>query len=313
MLRDILRGEDPQIAAILGVIAHIDPDVVLLTDIDWDLGGAALAAFNAAGPAYPYVFTAQPNSGRPSGHDLDRNGRLGEARDAWGYGRFSGDGGMAVLSRVPIGDVTDLSMTPWQTIPEAKLPLAEDGTAFFNASIAATLPVSSTGHWVVPILAEGGTFDLLAWSATPPVFDGPEDANGLRNRDELLIWRSRLDDGPFVLIGNANLDPVDGDGFTDAMATFLQDPRLSDPRPNSLGGAQAADPGHSGPQAMDTADWPDGQPGNLRVSYVLPSADWQIIDAGVFWPALDDPAAALLGDDGLGAGVHKLVWVDIAR
>jgi hypothetical protein len=42
----------------------------------------------------------------------------------------------------------------------------------------------------------------------------------------------------------------------------------------------------------------------LRVSYVLPSWGWRVVDAGVVWPAADGPAVA---------GAHHLVWVDIAR
>ena len=313
MLRDILRGQDPQIATTLSIIAEVDPDVLILTDMDWDMQGAALAAFNNAGPRFPYLFTARPNAGLPSGFDLDQNGRLGEARDAWGYGRFTGDGGMAVLSNLPFGAVQDHSTLLWQEVPGAKLPAQTDGTPFFAPEIAAALPLSSTAHWTIPITAQTGPFNLMVWSATPPVFDGPEDANGLRNRDELLFWSARLDATPFVLAGNANLDPVDGDGFPDAMATFLADPRLADPRPSSMGGAQAADPDHAGEPGLDTADWPDGRPGNLRVSYVLPSSDWQVVGAGVFWPAPDDPLAALLGSDGLAAGPHRLVWVDIRR
>ena len=80
------------------------------------------------------------------------------------------------------------------------------------------------------------------------------------------------------------------------MAAFLDRPDLIDPVPG-----------------LPTADWAEDGPGNLRVSYVLPSANWQVVDAGVFWPAPDDSAAGLLGDDGLLAGVHHLVWVDIAR
>jgi hypothetical protein len=64
---------------------------------------------------------------------------------------------------------------------------------------------------------------------------------------------------------------------------------------------------------LDTADWPDDRPGNLRVSYVLPSRDWTVIDAGVYWPAPDSAAAAIIGPDGLAAGPHRLVWVDIVR
>ncbi len=298
MLRDIQKGEDVQIAAVWAVIARQDPDVLLLTDFDYDLDGAALAAFAGLfDDTYPYLFAGRPNAGSATGLDMDRNGRTGEPRDAQGYGRFAGDGGMAILSRYPLGEATDLSDILWRDLPGATLP-----KDYYPDEVLAVQRLSSTGHWIVPVDLPDGPMALLAFSATPPVFDGPEDRNGLRNRDELRIWQVVLDGGfgppptDFIVAGNANLDPVDGDGFSDAMAAFLSDPRLQDPLPG-----------------QDTADWPDDRAGDLRVSYVLPAADWNVVDAGVFWPASDTPEATLLGSDGLAAGPHHLVWVDIRR
>lgn len=315
LLRDLGR-DDPQIDAVAGVVAQITPDILLLTDVDYDLDGLALDAL-ARRLGFSHSFALAPNTGVATGFDLDGNGRLGEARDAQGYGRFSGDGGMAVLSRWPIDTdaVRDLSTLLWRDLPGATLPQGP----LWSDDIAAMQRLSTTGHWMVPIAAPDGPVTLLAYSATPPVFDGPEDRNGLRNRDELRLWTAVLDGsfGPapidFILLGNANLDPVDGDGLTDAMAALLTDPRLIDPAPRSLGGAAAADPDQTGDPALDTADWPDGAPGNLRVSYVLPAATFTVTGAGVFWPAPDDPDAALLGDDGLAAGPHHLVWTEVRR
>ena len=262
---------------------------------------------------FGHSFSLRPNTGRATGLDQDGNGRLNEARDAQGYGLFNGDGGMGLLSRWPIdaAAVRDLSDLLWRDLPGATLlqgPL-------WTKEIAAVQRLSTTGHWIVPVQAPGGPVTVMAFSATPPVFDGPEDRNGLRNRDELRLWTLLLDGqfGPvpedFVIAGNANLDPADGDGLRDAMATFLADPRLIDPLPRSPGGAAAADPGQIGDPALDTADWPDGAPGNLRVSYVLPAAGWTVTDSGVVWPAPDDPDAALAE----AAGPHRLVWVDLRR
>ena len=308
MLRDLGR-EDDQIDAVLAVIGNVDPDVLLLTDFDYDLDGMALAAF-AARAGYDHSFAFAPNTGVPTGLDIDRNGRLGDARDAQGYGRFTGDGGMAILSRYPFGRATNYSDVLWRDVAGAQWP-ADEPSAVLDVQ-----RLSTSGHWVVPVLAPEGPVNLMGFSATPPVFDGPEDRNGLRNRDELRFWTNILDQSPpadFVILGNANLDPADGDGLRDAMAAFLADPRLQDALPRSDGGRAAADAGQSGDPALDTADWPDDRPGNLRVSYVLPAATWHVTDAGVFWPAPDDPNAALLGDDGLAAGPHRMVWVQVSR
>ena len=305
LLRDIQKGDSPEIIAIQDIIAHTAPDILALTDFDYDLDGLALAAFAASfADPYPHVFALRPNAGMATGLDLDANGRLGEARDAQGYGRFAGDGGMAILSRFPImaGQVTDLSDVLWKDLPDATLPQIA-GKPFLNTEVQARLRLSSAGHWIVPVaVPDGPPLAVMIFDATPPVFDAEEDMNGLRNRDELRLWDLVLDGrfGPapqsFVIAGNANLDPNGGDGYRQAMVDFLALASLQDPLPD-----------------QPTADWPDDGAGDLRVSYVLPSHDWRIVNAGIFWPGLDDPDRVLLGDDGLAAGPHRLVWVDIDR
>lgn len=302
------------------MVRRLAPDILLLTDFDHDAGGAALSAFAEAAGGYPHRFALAPNAGRATDLDLDGDGRRGTARDAQGYGRFAGDGGMALLSRWPlaVGEVQDFTGLLWRDLPGATLPRTDDGRPFPGEAAQAVQRLSSTGHWVVPVEAPGGRLTVLAFAATPPVFDGPEDRNGLRARDELRFWRVWLDGdlGPavaerFVLLGRSNIDPVDGDGDSGAMAALLGDSRLQDPRPASRGGARAADPAHLGDPALDTADWAADGAGNLRVHYVLPSADREVTGAGVFWPAPGEPGADLLGEDGQAAGPHRLVWVDI--
>jgi hypothetical protein len=317
LLADILSG-DEQVADVVAVIVAAAPDVLLITGFDHDYEGHALAAFgdllDAAGHGMPHFFAARPNAGLPSGLDLDGNGRLGEARDAQGYGVFTGQGGMAVLSRHPLGEPRDFSDFLWADLPGAIPPMV-DGLPFPSAKAHAGQRLSSVAHWDVPVITPGGPLHLLAFNATTPVFDGPEDLNGRRNHDEILFWQRLLDGdlpfgppaGPVVVIGNANLDPTDGDGRREAIRALLADPRLQDPLPESIGGAQAANPEHRGNPALDTADWSDPRPGNLRVDYVLPDARLEVVDAGVFWPAPGDPLAQTVEK----ASRHRLVWVDL--
>ena len=326
LLRDIIAGEDPQIAAVIEVIDAVRPDILLLTEFDHDPGGATLDAFAdalaAAGLDYPHRFALPSNAGLPSGLDLDLDGdgRLGTARDAHGYGQFRGDGAMALLSRVPIDAeaVRDLSALRWAELPGAPQPVRADGTPFPSAEARAARRLSSTGHWILPVSLPGGArLTLLAFAATAPVFDGPEDANGLRNAAEIRLWQALLDgtlaatlgpppEAPFVILGRANIDPQDGEGRHAAIRALLADPRLQDPRPASPGAAAAADPDHAGDPALDTVEWQGrGLPGNLRVDYILPSADLPVRDAGVHWP---DGAA----ETARAAARHRLVWVDIA-
>jgi hypothetical protein len=118
------------------------------------------------------------------------------------------------------------------------------------------------------------------------------------------------------VIGNANLDPNDGDGRRAAITALLRHPRLQDPGPASPGGALAArtqggwNAKQVGDPARDTADWSDQDgPGNLRVSYILPDRALRVTGAGVVWPAPGEPLSDLLtGED---APRHHLVWTDI--
>lgn len=313
MLRDIAAGE-AQVQAVVAVLAAMRPDILLLTGIDHDHGQAALDALAGrlqdAGLALPHRFARRPNSGMASGLDLDGDGRRGRPEDAQGYGWFAGEGGMAILSRLPIrdGEARDFSALLWRDLPGALI-----GDAGLTPEAAAAQRLSSVAHWAVPVEAPGGPLTLLAFSATPPVFDGPEDRNGRRNRDEAALWLHYLDgglgpvpEGPVVVLGNANLDPADGEGRRDALAALLAHPRLQDPAPRGPGGAAAPDPGHGGDPALDTADW-DDPPGNLRVDYVLPDRRLAVRGAGVFWPAPDDPMAAVAA----AASAHRPVWVDV--
>lgn len=329
LLRDILNGA-PAIDAAAATVAEAAPDILLLTGIDWDLDLVALSAlagrFEAAGAAYPYRFALRPNSGMATGLDLDGDGRTGGPRDAQGYGRFAGHGGMALLSRLPFDTeaVRDFSALRWADLPGALLPEL-DGMPFPSAAALEVQRLSSTGHWDVPVkLPDGRRLHLLAFAATPPVFDGPEDRNGRRNHDEIALWSAYLDgrlaqpppDAPVVVIGNANLDPVDGEGLQGAIEALRTHPRLQDPKPASPHAAAAADAQgganlrHRGDPALDTADWDDlDGPGNLRVSYVLPDAKLKLRAAGVVWPAPDGAV------DGSAAAAalprHRLVWVDL--
>lgn len=278
LLRDLAAGK---LGTVVAEIAAAKPDVLLLTDIDYDAGLAALGALAALlredGLDLTHLFALRPNAGMATGRDLDDDGRLGGPRDAEGYGEFSGQGGMALLSRLPLGEVRDFSDLAWAAQP--------DNLMLENDPGGAAQRLSSSGHWVVPLLTDSGALTLLAWCATPPVFDGPEDRNGRRNRDELMLWHSYLEGafGPpatrFVLIGDANLDPTRGDGRHEAIQQMLADPRLNDPLPGE-----------------PTAFWDSTGP--MRVSYILPSRGVVIADAGIR-PRMEEMQ-------------HALVFVDLA-
>ncbi len=157
LLRDILTGRDAQVEATAAVLAAVSADVVLLIGVDYDHGMAALGALAgrvaAAGADYPHRFALRPNTGMPTDLDLDGDGRLREPEDAQGYGWFSGEGGMAVLSRLAIdsGGARDFSALLWRDLPGALI----DG-AGLPVEALAVQRLSTTGHWAVPVELPGG-------------------------------------------------------------------------------------------------------------------------------------------------------------
>lgn len=294
-MRDSQRGaEDVEQAR--AALRRLDPDIVALFDIDHDLDSLALDAI--AGDLFPHRFSRPPNSGVPSGLDLDADGRLGGPGDAWGWGRFRGAGGMAVVSRHPIdlAAVRDWSSMPWDALPDARVPL-RDGQVFPSAEARARQRLASVAIWDVPVHWADRTITLHLSHAAPPAFDGPEARNRLRNADEIAFWRHRLDGRlapglghPFVILCICNADPERGDANRAEISALITHRALQDPRPQGH---------HPATGAPDTATghWPDGT-GALRTDYILPSRALQVLDSGILWPS---PEAS-----------HGIVWLDLA-
>ena len=263
LLRDLVQGKSADLAHAVAAIDAMQADVLVLSGVDYDAGGRALEALNAAlAQPYPHSAALRPNTGIPSGFDLDGNGRRDEALDAIGYGRFPGEGGMAVLSRLPLdaAQSVDHSGVLWRDLPGADLPPLPHGAA-------EVLRLSTTGHHdTAVVLPDGRRLHLLTWHATPPAFDGPDRRNAKRYHDEAAFWLHLLNSPqapqePFVLLGQANVDPEKGNGNPAAIRALLADARLQDVLPG------------------DTVDY-GGTLGPLRVSYILPSAGITVTGAG---------------------------------
>ncbi len=337
LARDLAKGDDPQIKTVLAIINTVRPDILLLNDFDYDYGSVALgllaAQLEQSGLRYAHKFALRPNSGMMTTLDLDGDHRTFGPGDAQGFGDFAGSQGMAILSRFPVltTEVRDFSALLWKDLPGAKLPRQFD-KPFPSDTAQAQQRLSSKGHWDVPVeLPDGSVLHLLASHPTPPVFDGPEDRNGLRNRDEIRFWSLYLDGAAlagfdarapasFVILGDLNADPNDGEGSHSAISNLLAHRLVQDPLPVSRGGVDASqrqagqNQKHTTDPSLDTVDWDESRtPGNMRVDYVLPSSDLTVSGAGVFWPAPDQERFELVGSDGQTGSHHRLVWVDIER
>ncbi len=298
LLKDIL-AQKPDILALAQTIHSTNPDVILLTGFDNDYQNFALQQFNALeGLQFPFLFAPLGNEGLQSGLDINGNGRLRDWNDAWGFGRFEGSKAMALLSRYPIGETRVFNHILWQDF--GPNPHAPQAGPFYPPALWPQLRLAAHSLWDVEVLAPSLTLHIIAAHPSPPVFDGPENANGLRNAAEIgflsqYLSGARVQDdsgrtaplaaGPVVLLADLNADPDKGDSLKPALRALLAHPRLQDP------------------VSQPTVDWPTT--GKLRVDYVLPDARLTVHNAGVVWPEnTDEPDPT--------ASRHRLVWADIS-
>ena len=352
LVADLSTPDNVQAKTVAEIIQRTRPDVLLINEFDFVDGNVAADLFranylavsqNGALPIdYPYVFVAPSNTGIPSGFDFNNNGVVGGPDDAFGFGFFPGQFGMAVFSKYPIevDAIRTFQHFLWKDMPGTLLP-DDPATAapadWYSPDELAVFRLSSKSHWDVPIEIGRQTVHFLVSHPTPPVFDGPEDRNGTRNHDEIRLWADYIsparsgyiydDDGQrgglhpsdqFVIAGDQNSDPLDGDSIPGAIQQLLESPRVNTKiTPTSDGAVEqstlqgGANATHLSDPAFDTADFADTAPGNLRADYVLPSKPLRIEDAAVFWPTMDDPLFGLVGTFPFPSSDHRLVWVTV--
>jgi hypothetical protein len=367
LITDLTTQNNPQAQDIAEIIQQVNPDVLLINEFDYNannlneainlfqqnyLGVDQNPADSAGTVNYPFFYVAPSNTGVTSNFDLDNNGAIvttvgaeGYGNDALGFGNFTGQFGMVLLSKYPIDtdNIRTFQNFLWKDMPENLLPddpATPEPNDWYSAEELEVLPLSSKSHWDVPIEVDGEIIHVLVSHPTPPTFDGEEDRNGRRNHDEIRFWSDYVtpgagdyiydddDEAPtggltegsaFVIMGDQNADPFDGDSVENAIVQLIDNPNIqgsaTDPNitPDSTGGVEAAETqaganvGQQGNPAFDTADFGDEAPGNLRVDYVLPSTNLVIDEAQVFWPASGEAGSELVA-----ASDHRLVFADLA-
>ncbi|HXU98112.1 MAG TPA: endonuclease/exonuclease/phosphatase family protein [Jiangellaceae bacterium] len=349
---DLSTPGNAQAATVAEIIQRVRPEVLLINEFDFDPIAADLfrtnyleVSHNGAEPIrYDHLFIAPSNTGIPSGFDLNNNGVIGGPDDAFGFGFFPGQFGMLVLSQHPIdtADIRTFQHFLWKDMPGALLPDDPATPApadWYSPEELDVFRLSSKSHWDVPILVDGKTVHFLVSHPTPPVFDGPEDRNGTRNFDEIRFWADYITPGTsaryiyddegqggglqpgasFVIAGDQNSDPLDGDSIPGAIQQLIEHPRVNTKiTPDSEGAVEqsalqgGANLTHLSDPRFDTADFADTAPGNLRADYVLPSKNLRSDDAAVFWPLSTDPLFRLVGTFPFPSSDHRLVWVDVS-
>jgi hypothetical protein len=337
LIRELASGNNRQIKNIAKIIQTVRPDVILLNEFDYirDPNAGVLQFIKAylgkdqegaKAIDYPYYYYGTVNTGQPSPFDLDNNGVAGQyGADAWGFGLYPGQYGMMLISRYPIDldKVRTFQHFKWKDMPGALKTLKADGSDWYTPEAWADFPLSSKSHWDVPVKVGNKTIHFLASHPTPPSFDGAEDRNGKRNHDEIRFWKDYISDAgngyiyddkgvhgglapgaSFVILGDQNASPDEGNAIGEGIRSLLADPKLiSESSPASKGGTEHS---ANNPFAKNhTAFW------RMRADYVLPSRQgFRILNSGIFWPAKGEPMYELV-ERRESSSDHRLVWVRV--
>lgn len=342
-------GQDSQALASAAIIKKYNPDILVINEIDYDYdsydGTNESLALNLKRFAenylskgsnsieYKYFFAAPNNTGLLSGMDLDNDGDVAtdsdvgtrvHGNDAFGYGAYPGQYSMGIMSRYPIktSEVRTFQKFLWKDLPDSNIP-----TEWYNEEEQNSFRLSSKSHWDVPIVIGKKDVHLFVSHPTPPVFDGPEDRNGLRNFDEIRFWAEYINnsesiyddqgrsggfakDHPFVIAGDLNASIRSEPIYTGEIAinNLLNHPKIADPKEylKSEGGLDGRESGPPNYWENATASFLDG----FRADYLLPSKGLKINNGGVYWPAeSEDPEGHTLIEE---ASDHRFLWLDIS-
>lgn len=328
-----------KIQRVAEIIQRVRPDFLALMEFDYDQNGEALQLFqenylhqshNGSDTIdYQYSYAVSSNTGVLSEIDLTDDGIAKLPDDAYGFGYFPGQYAFAVLSKFPLDleNIRSFQNMLWTDMPDATLPTKTNGESYYTEDALTAFRLSSKNHIDIPVnLNNGKTINALLSHPTPPVFDGAEDRNGLRNHDEIKLWKDYIsnesyltddkgqtggltDGASFVVMGDLNADPIDGDSAEGAITQLLNHPKINQAvvdgafAPSSTGGTEHnQNSNHDGDPAFDTSFF------GLRTDYVLPSNDLEIIGSGVFWPATNEEFSYLTQNEA--SSDHLLVWVD---
>jgi 3-phytase len=312
------RG-NPERARRLGEVIHaLHADVLLINEIAVEPDGSSFYAEsfslqNRRGyqddPARYDFFSATVNTGVHSGFDLNNDGKIVKepgsreyGEDCFGYGEYPGQYGMALFVDERIGAIDRANVRTFQKFLWKDMPGAMIPEGWYSDEELAVFRLSSKSHWDVPVrLKDGTVVHILASHPTPPVFDGPEDRNGRRNHDEIRFWADYIgggegasyivddrggrgglaEDALFVIVGDLNADPKDGNGVEGAIARLLDHPRVRNVEPVATGERATIEKRPDGSALRTKVEPTDTALFGLRADYALPSVGFEVVGSGM--------------------------------
>ncbi len=341
--KDLKSKDNPQMKIIAEIIQRNNPDILALQEFDYAENNEYVDLFKANyleisqnkanSISFPYCYAFSSNTGILTQFDLNKDGKYKTANDAFGYGKYPGQYAFAILSKYPIDEkgIRSFRYFLWKDMPNSNIPVNfGDSSLFYNEKELEIFRLSSKNHVDVPVIIGKDTVHVLIAHPTPPVFDGPEDRNGKRNHDEIRLFADYVsgteyadylydDNGKtgglkkgslFVIMGDMNADPTDGDSFNDAVHLLTDHIRV-----NKDAAYGKFVPESNGSEKRHKQRPDKGNPYHntsvfgLRIDYVLPSKTLKIKSSGVFWPTEKEDFYYLV--EGKKGTDHRLVWVDI--
>jgi len=274
------------------------------------------------------------------------------ANDAWGYGVFHGQYAFALVSQYEIDTENTRSFQEfkWKDLNNAEIPTIticdsewnkipegmECGDEWYTEAEWNEVRLSSKTHIDAPIIIPTADGDqvvhLLLSHPTPPAFDTGK--NVAQNAAEVEFWHYYINDADFiyddagitggleagakfVIMGDLNLDTQDGDGISSVMQALHDDELVNQDvmngalYPVSNGATEfAIDEGetHPMPERITSTF-------GLAVDYAMPSANLNVTEAAVYWPATFEDGRLLVNDIRIGDGEdkdissdHRMTW-----
>ena len=342
----LLDGADEQAGAAAEVIARFAPDIISINELQFDIegipslgspgapsstqpgtfdGGAGnakrladrVAAVNAAA-AFPHTAITLGNSGFTwAGPTL---GNPSFVLRGWGDwpGRFNS----AILTKFPIAydKIRVINEFAWDALPGNSI---EKMKTAIGTGVPAGFPLFEKGIVVVPVeVAPGALLYMVMHHPVAPAF---EAINPYRHFDELQGLKLFLDGklpgveplpagAKFVLIGDLNADPEDGDSLDGGIEPILSHPALNVFFPSGAGtkgknGQYNTYLSGCGKDDGSTVDDPTTK-FQMQLDYVLPSKTFGAAKVGeVFFPDFQAQKADF--QLACKASDHRLVYVDV--
>jgi len=342
----IVDPNDQQLTAAADIIARFAPDIVGLNELQYDIANLPMSGMPGAPmPSTPGAFDGGAENARRMADLVQANNAevefvdtlttLGNSGFYWtgdtmgqnsfvlrGWGEWRGRHNTGVMSRYPIlkDQVRIITDFAWEDLPDNKIAEIEAATGII---VPSGFPLFEKSLNIVPIQVEDQVLYLVMLHTVPPAFD---PINPYRNHDELHGLALFLDgqlpgieplpaDAKFIVMGDLNADPEDGDGsIAGAIQQVIEHPAVVGWFPSGAGfkgqngqyNTYLSGCGYDdGTTVQDPADkW------QMQLDYMLPSTNIGTpLEGAVFWP--DHMENRPDFDLACHASDHRFVYADI--